>query len=200
MARGFGRLRRDDLLRAACGVIAARGFGHTRTADIARAAGVSQALLFYHFETREKMLAQALAYAAERDLAALERMEASGGSPPERLRALLALYSPGGRPTSWTLWIDARAESVRDADLEAICRETGLRWRRALRSVVDEGVGTGAFDCADPDGAVWRIIALVDGLAAQVTAHRRLLTRARLAELVRASAELELGLPRGALC
>ncbi|GAA4219527.1 AcrR family transcriptional regulator [Streptosporangium album] len=114
MARGFGGLRRDDLLRTACDVIAARGFGHTRTVDIAQAAGVSQALLFYHFETEEKPLAQ-------------------------------------------------------------------------------------AFTCADPDGSTWRIISLIDGLSTQMTVHRRVLPRARMAELVRTATAAEPGLPPDAL-
>ncbi|MEV4182288.1 TetR/AcrR family transcriptional regulator [Streptosporangium canum] len=194
MARGFGRLRRDDLLRTACDVIAAQGFGHTRTADIAQAAGVSQALLFYHFETKEKLFAQAFAYAAERDLEALTKLEESGGSPLDRLRGLLKLYSPTGRSKSWALWIDAWAESMRNADLEEMSRRMDLRWRQALRAIIDEGAAAGAFTCADPDGATWRIVSLIDGLSTQMTVHKRVLPRARMAEFVRTATAGELGL------
>ncbi|WP_433240889.1 TetR/AcrR family transcriptional regulator [Streptosporangium sp. CA-135522] len=194
MARGFGRLRRDDLLRTACDVIAAQGFGHTRTADIAQAAGVSQALLFYHFETKEKLFAQAFAYAAERDLEALAKLEESGGSSLERLRGLLKLYSPTGRAKSWALWIDAWAESMRNAELEEMCRRIDLRWKQALRAIIDEGAATGAFTCADPEGSTWRIVSLIDGLSTQVTVHRRVLPRGRLADFVRTATAGELGL------
>ncbi len=194
MARGFGRLRREDLLRTACDVIAARGFGHTRTADIAQAAGVSQALLFYHFETKENLFAQAFAYAAGRDLQALTAVENSTGPPLERLRALIRLYSPTGRPTSWTLWIDAWAESIRNAELEEMSRRIDLRWKEALRAIIDDGAGTGAFTCADPDGSTWRIVSLIDGLSTQATVHRRVLSRARLAEFIRTATAGELGL------
>lgn len=199
MARGFGRLRRDDLLRTAGDVIAAQGFGHTRTVDIAQAAGVSQALLFYHFETKEKLLAQAFAYAAERDLEALTKLEESGGSPLERLRGLLRLYSPAGRSKAWALWIDAWAESMRNAELEEMSRRIDLRWKQALRAIVDEGTATGAFTCADPDGSTWRIISLIDGLSTQMTVHRRVLSRARMAEFVRTATAAELGLSPDAL-
>ncbi|GAA2884212.1 TetR/AcrR family transcriptional regulator [Streptosporangium fragile] len=194
MARGFGRLRREDLLRTACDVIAAQGFGHTRTADIAQAAGVSQALLFYHFETKEKLFAEAFSYAARLDLEALARVEGADGSPLDRLQALLRLYSPAGKSKSWALWIDAWAESMRNAELEETSRRIGLRWRQALRAVIDDGVGTGLFACDDPDGATWRIISLLDGLSTQMTVHRRMLSRARMAELVRAATARELGL------
>src|ERR1044072_8531886 len=98
-------MRREGLLKVACEVIAAQGFGHTRTVDIARAAGVSQALLFYHFETKDKLFAEAFRYAAQRDLDALDTLEESGGPPLARLRGLLRLYSPIGPSKAWTLWI-----------------------------------------------------------------------------------------------
>ncbi|MEV8636374.1 TetR/AcrR family transcriptional regulator [Streptosporangium sp. NPDC051023] len=199
MARGFGRLRREDLLRTACDVIAAQGFGHTRTADIAQAAGVSQALLFYHFETKEKLFAQAFAYAAERDLEALGKLESRPGSPLERLRTLLRLYSPASRSKSWALWIDAWAESIRNTELEEMSRRIDLRWKQALRAIIEDGAETGAFTCADPDGSTWRIVSLIDGLSTQATVHRRVLSQARLAEFVRTAAAGELGLSPDAL-
>ena len=45
------QLRLDELLRTACDVIVQRGLANTRAADVAAAAGVSQALVFYHFES-----------------------------------------------------------------------------------------------------------------------------------------------------
>lgn len=194
MARGFGRLHREDLLRTACDVIAAQGFGHTRTADIAEAAGVSQALLFYHFETKEKLFAQAFSYAAQLSLDALTKVEGSGGAPLDRLRALLRLYPPGGKSASWALWIDAWAESIRNAELEETSRRIDTRWKEALRTIIDDGVEAGVFTCADAEGATWRIMSLIDGLATQVTVHRRLLPRARMTEFIRTSAAAELGL------
>ncbi|HUR07734.1 MAG TPA: helix-turn-helix domain-containing protein, partial [Nonomuraea sp.] len=89
MTRGFSRLRREDLLKTACEVIAEQGFGHTRTVDIARAAGVSQALLFYHFETKDQLFAQAFAYAARIHLDLLDEIERSPSPPREKLRVLL---------------------------------------------------------------------------------------------------------------
>ncbi|MGS2641826.1 TetR family transcriptional regulator C-terminal domain-containing protein [Streptosporangium sp. LJ11] len=194
MARGFGRLRREDLLRTACDVIAAQGFGHTRTADIAQAAGVSQALLFYHFETKEKLFAQAFSYAAQLDLNALVKMEESGGSPLDRLRALLRFYPPSGKSKSWALWIDAWAESMRNAELEEMSRRIDMRWKGALRAIIDDGVEAGIFTCADPEGATWRVMSLIDGLSTQVTVHRRVLSRARMIEFIRTAAAAELGL------
>ncbi|MEU7892373.1 TetR/AcrR family transcriptional regulator [Nonomuraea sp. NPDC049152] len=187
-------MRREDLLKTACEVIASQGFGHTRTLDIARAAGVSQALLFYHFETKDQLFAQAFAYAARRDLDSLTTLERSRGTAVERLRDLLKLYSPTGSAKMWRVWIDAWAESMRSADLEETSRRLDLRWKESFRAIVEEGVASGAFVCADPEAATWRILSLVDGLAVQVTVHRKVLSRRRVAELVRTAAAAELGI------
>ena len=194
MTRGFSQLRRDDLLKTACEVIAARGFGYTRTLDIAREAGVSQALLFYHFESKDHLFAQAFAYAAQRDLDTLAKLERSGGSVLDRLRALLRLYSPTGSASSWRLWIDAWAEAIRSPDLEATSRRLDQRWKAAFQRIVEDGVAGGQFVCPDPEATTWRVLSLYDGLAVQVTVHRKILPRGRLAELMRTAVARELGL------
>ena len=50
------------------------GLSQTRVSDIAAALGVSSALVFYHFETKDRLLAEAFAYAAERDLVRLDKV------------------------------------------------------------------------------------------------------------------------------
>ena len=50
-----GEDRRRQLLRSAIGIFAQRGFAGTKTRDIAAAAGVSEAILFRHFATKEEL-------------------------------------------------------------------------------------------------------------------------------------------------
>jgi len=181
-------------LKTACEVIAAQGFGHTRTLDIARAAGVSQGLLFYHFETKDRLFAQAFAYAARRHLEALAGVERSQRPPLDRLRALLRLCSPAGSTEGWRLWIDAWAESIHSRDLEETSRRMDVQGRLVLCGIIEAGIEAGQFTCADPDGATWRIFALSDGLAIQLNVHGKVLSRRRATQLVRVAAARELGL------
>src|SRR5262249_31683778 len=53
--RMTGDNRRRQLLRAAIDSFARRGFSGTKTKDIAQAAGVSEAILFRHFATKEDL-------------------------------------------------------------------------------------------------------------------------------------------------
>jgi AcrR family transcriptional regulator len=194
VTQGFSRLRREDLLKTACEVIAERGFGHTRTLDIARAAGVSQALLFYHFETKDRLFAQAFTYIARLHLNALGDIERSTGTPFDRLRTLLRLCSPAIPTEGWRLWIDAWSEAMRSSELEEISRRIDAQGRLLLRSIIESGVGCGEFKCDDPDGATWRILALIDGLAIQTHVHPKVISRRRVNMLIRTAAANELGL------
>jgi AcrR family transcriptional regulator len=194
VARRSAEVRLDALLRTACDVIAERGLANTRTADVARAAGVSQALVFYHFATKERLLARAFAYAAERDLARLDAVANSVASPMDKLRSVLKLYAPAGRSKSWVMWIDGWSESLRVPELEAVSRRLDLRWKEALTGVIAAGVREGTFECDDPVGAAWRINALIDGLAVQVAVHERVISRRQVAEWVRLSVAREVGI------
>jgi AcrR family transcriptional regulator len=171
-----------------------RGLGNTRTVDVAQAAGVSQALVFYHFATKDRLLAQAFAYAAEQDLARLDTVMNSSASPREKLKKILKLYAPTGRSKSWTIWIDGWSEALRVPELEKVSRRLDLRWKEALTDVIRDGVTAGAFKCEDASGAAWRINALIDGLAVQVNVHERVISRRQLGEWVRLSVSRELGI------
>ncbi|MFV2104096.1 TetR/AcrR family transcriptional regulator [Micromonospora sp. LOL_024] len=194
MTRRAAEIRLDALLRTACDVIAQRGLANTRTADVAQAAGVSQALVFYHFATKERLLAQAFAYAVEQDLARLDAVTRANTPPLTKLRRILRLYTPAGRPTSWSMWIDGWSESLRTPELEKVSRKLDLRWRQDLATVISDGVREGIFDCTDPAGAAWRISAVMDGLAVQLAVHDRVISRRQFADWVRLVTARELGL------
>lgn len=194
VTRRTGTVRLDVLLSTACDVIVERGLANTRAADVAAAAGVSQALVFYHFGTKERLLAQAFAYAAEQDINRLEAVIKSTATPLDKVRKILRWYAPTGSAKSWSMWIDCWAESLRVPELEQVSRRLDVRWKDALTEVIEAGVDEGAFDCDDPVGAAWRTIALIDGLAVQLTVHQRVISRRQLGDWVRLAAARELGL------
>jgi AcrR family transcriptional regulator len=194
VTRSSAEVRLDGLLRTACDVIVERGLANTRAADVAAAAGVSQALVFYHFETKERLLAQAFTWAAEQDLGRLDSVINSTATPLAKLRKILKWYAPTGSSKSWAMWIDCWSESLRVPELERVSRRLDLRWKDGLTDVIIAGVKEGEFVCDDPAGAAWRIIALIDGLAVQLTVHERVISRRQLADWVRIAAANELGL------
>ena len=62
--RMAGEERRDQILRVAVSLFSNRGFRGTTTKEIAQAAGVSEAMVFRHFATKEELYAAILDHKA----------------------------------------------------------------------------------------------------------------------------------------
>lgn len=169
--------RREELLGAAVEVIEQRGVAALRVADVARALGVSSALVIYHFETKEKLVAAAFAHAAAADLARLGELLDVPGSAQDRLREAVRWYSPTGLAKGWRLWIEGWAVALREPTLREVSEHLDRQWQAALTRVICEGVAAGEFDCPDPGPAAERLTALLDGLAVRMTVHPNLLAR-----------------------
>jgi AcrR family transcriptional regulator len=195
VARRKVEVRREEILAATVTEVQKTGLAQTRVSDIASALRVSPALVFYHFETKDRLLAEAFAYAAERDLVRLAEAVHGPGTATERLRAVLRLYSPvGSTPPGWTLWVDAWAAALRSPELRRVSKRLDVRWKEAVAEIIADGVASAEFRCPDPHAAAWRITAMIDGLAIQVTVHRGLLTRRQMATWVTGLAAHELGI------
>ncbi|WP_309053628.1 TetR family transcriptional regulator C-terminal domain-containing protein [Streptomyces sp.] len=187
--------RREELLRAAVRQIEERGVAAFRISDVAAALGVSNALVIYHFATRERLVAAAFAHAAEGDLAHLRRLLGRRVPAVRRLRAAVRWYAPTGQAKGWRLWIESWAASLHDPELRRVAASLDQEWKAALARVMAEGDAAGEFRCPDPPAAALRLTALLDGLAIQTTAYAAPLTRAAMLHWADAALSRELGLP-----
>ncbi|MFJ9906653.1 TetR/AcrR family transcriptional regulator [Streptomyces sp. NPDC101152] len=188
--------RREELLRAAIEQIEVRGVAAVRIADVASALGVSNALVLYHFSTKEKLVAAAFTYAAEDDLAHLRKLLGRRTTALRRLRSAVRWYAPTGQAKGWRLWIEGWAAALREPALQEVTRDLDRRWKAALAEVIAEGVAAGEFRCPDPTAAALRLTALLDGLAVQLTSYPGAVSRARAQEWVDEAVARELGLER----
>jgi AcrR family transcriptional regulator len=192
-ARSSVDVRREQILSTTAALLDRIGLAATRVTDVAAELGISTSLVFYHFGTKEALVAEAFAHAVERDLARLDAATRAGADPVDRLRRILRLYGPTGPASGWRLWIDAWALAQREPQIRAVLRRMDRRWCTALREVVDEGVEQGAFSCPDPAATVKRVSALVDGLSVATLVYRST-TRRELRSWVAGAVAGELGL------
>lgn len=142
--------RRRELLRAAVEQIEARGVAAVRIADVASALGVSNALVLYHFSTKEKLVAAAFRHAAEADLAHLRRLLGRRTSALRRLRSAVRWYAPTGQAKGWRLWIEGWAAALREPALREVTQDLDRQWKAALAEVITEGMAAGEFHCPTP--------------------------------------------------
>ncbi|MFF9040732.1 TetR/AcrR family transcriptional regulator [Streptomyces sp. NPDC014892] len=186
--------RRAELLRAAIEQIEERGVAAVRIADVAAVLGVSNALVLYHFSTKERLVAEAFRHAAEDDLAHLRKLLGRRTTALRRLRAAVRWYAPTGQAKGWRLWIEGWAASLRDPALREVTRDLDRQWKAALTEVIEAGVAAGEFPCPDPTATALRLTALLDGLAVQLTAYDGAVSRTRAQEWADRALAHELGL------
>lgn len=185
--------RRNEILEATCQVVIDRGFAATRVSDVANRLGVSTGLIHYHFDSKELLLAEALRYAAEQDIARLEQELEQAPTALAKLDAMFAFDLPEAGEPSWTLWIDGWGEAIRNPTMRRISHDLDLAWKDRLRAIILTGVANGEFTCPDAEGTAWRLSSLLDGLGVQFTVHDAV-TRTQLLRHMRAAAALELGI------
>ena len=164
---------RDRILQAAVELIAERGIGGARIAQIAKAAGVSTALVHYHFRTREVLLAETLDYAF--DLAAAVRLRPAGdngggGSAAHRLADVIEQSLPTTDPgrREWQLWAELWLGAARDPSLRPIAAQMYARYRTWIAAAIAEGIAAGQFAPVDPGDTADVAMALIDGLGLRV--------------------------------
>ena len=79
---------RSRLLRAAVQVFDRKGYAAASVREIVEAAGVTKPVLYYHFQSKEGLLAAILGQALREFEAAIERAVERGGTARERLAGL----------------------------------------------------------------------------------------------------------------
>jgi len=186
-------VRREEILTATTDLLDRIGLSSIRVADVADELGVSPGLVFYHFGTKDTLVAEAFAHAVDRDLDRLDVAIARGTDPVDRLRRVLRIYGPTGSAAGWRLWIDAWALAQREPVIRRVLRRLDHRWQASLLEVVEQGLDEGRFGCPDPVASVARVSALLDGLSVATLVYRSV-TRAQLREWVAEAVARELGL------
>jgi AcrR family transcriptional regulator len=199
MARLSPSDRRDAIVAAALAVARVKGLAATTVRDVATEMGTSSGLIHHYFESMDDVLAAAFSRVAEADLERSATEMASADGPVAALSAFFRTYAPADADWAFQLWLDAWAEAARRPAIQTTSRRMNLAWQGLLERTIRAGIETGDFTSPDPAAAAWRILSLVDGLSLQVVAHGTTIVRGDVERWSAAAAELELGMPAGAL-
>ncbi len=191
--------RREAIVDAALQVMLRNGMAGTKVRDVADEMGSSSGLVHHYFTSMDELLAAAFERAASTDLDATADVMRRCPGPLERMRSFFSTYVRAEQDWAFQLWLDAWAEASRRPAVRETSQRLNVAWQRLLADVIEEGMLAGVFRCADPGGAAWRILSLLDGLALQTVAHRVDLDRDAVVAWSIAYAESELGLPSGVL-
>jgi AcrR family transcriptional regulator len=183
-------IRKPQILRAAAEVITEKGLNATRIADVAARAGTSAPAVLYWFESRERLLSEAL-IADEVEFA--ERLEERLASIPTAAGKLRHLIEESSTDGDLSLWIELWARSLHDPASGAERQRLDDLWRAQIAGIVAAGQDAGEFsDAVEPADVAVRLAALIDGFAVQVTLGDRDVDAERMAASCIGLAELML--------
>lgn len=189
--RSKQRDRHQEILEAAAQVITDRGLAETRIQDIAERCGVSPGLILYYFESKDRLLVEALTYSNDRFYLRTTRELRRMTSAKERLGRLIELSVPGLLPEfslldEWALWLEVWVRALRDPQMAKDREALDRRWVQSIADVVRYGRQTGEFPnegVADADDLAMQLGSLMDGLAIQVLLNDTVLTPQRMHEI-----------------
>jgi AcrR family transcriptional regulator len=188
---------RERILDAACDVIAEQGIEDVRIARIATVAGVSPALVHYHFATREALLAEALEHSFEllgdiRTTAA----EDEHWTCAQRLGWMIdqSLPFPGMGEREWRLWLELWGRAARQPELEPVAARLYARYDQWIAEAVEAGIAAGEFPPRDVGALVQRLIAAIDGHGLRVLVGDPAMPPERARRLIRGGLAAELGI------
>ena len=178
--------RSDELLVAACRMIAKWGARKLSLRDVAEEAGVSKALIDYYFSGRNDLLARAYEFSDDRARDRVASDVAGVESGAVRLARLLSLYlmDDPNMAEDWILWSELSSAAMFESGLRPVMEASFARWNGWIRGLVQDAIDEGSIDsAADPEETTLRLVAITDGLGSLIAkglidrdAARRVLT------------------------
>jgi D-serine deaminase-like pyridoxal phosphate-dependent protein/AcrR family transcriptional regulator len=161
------RDRSEELLAAACRVIALTGARRLSMRDVAAEAGVSKALLHYYFSGRNELLARAYEYADRRGRQRVWQEVEPLESGTVRLSRVLDLYLGEDEQVraDWLLWSELSSTAMFEPELRPAMQSSFEQWSEWIESLVRDAMSEGMVPAdQDPRQIALRLSAMIDGL------------------------------------
>jgi len=181
-------LRREQILKSTCKVVAKRGVGALRISDVAKDVGFSTGTIHYYFDDKETLLRAAFAYNVRHSIARRKDLLAASSDTLEILRTYVDSYLPDDRESlrAWRVWAEFWAISIRDTDLQGVIDILDKDWRAVVSRLIRQAQAEGRLREGDPLVFTNMLISMVDGLAVQVLANSREMDIATMRETLHA--------------
>ncbi|MFG2788289.1 TetR/AcrR family transcriptional regulator [Streptomyces sp. NPDC048419] len=160
---------RERILTAACEVIAETGFEKIRMRMVAERAGVSTALLHYHFDTREKLFTEAMTHSFANTAVDVER-DAETATAAVILARILRNLLPTDPELhqDWRLWQELWVRALRDETTRVFAVDLYAQLHAWVTGAVRRGIESGEFTPTDVDALATLVLSLSDGYGIRI--------------------------------
>jgi AcrR family transcriptional regulator len=152
--------RKRQLMDHAKQLFVTLGYQHTTTEKIAQAAGVTEPVLYRHFDSKKTLFIEVLNDIREATIHRWQTETAKIADPLQRLDAIVELYLGSTLEHALDFQIMHRSlVETSDEEIAACLRTFYLDSEKMLAEVIGEGQATGAFrKDLDPRVGAWELI------------------------------------------
>jgi AcrR family transcriptional regulator len=156
----------EAILKAAIAVMAEHGYHGTSVRDIAERAELSPAAIYYHFTSKQDVLATIMERGIERLLMRTRTALAEAGeAPQDRLCAIVEVQVLFHLESQGATLLGTSELRALDEPLRSKHKAKRLKQQRLFDQVVEEGVAQGAFTTTLPREAARAIVVMCTGVA-----------------------------------
>ncbi|SDK32723.1 TetR family transcriptional regulator [Streptomyces indicus] len=192
--------RRLEIVRTAAHIALAFGLELVTLRRVADELGVRPGLIGHYFPAADDLVAEAFAYAAAQERAALLPEDEKTLAPVDRIALFVVRLTGGEHIDLSRLWLNARHLSRFKQPLRRAVAEQETVTRTALTGLIEEG---GFTTAAGPLRAAVHLLVAIDGMGSYANTDAEdgaaLPEDVELGELIIETAELQLGLEPGTL-
>ncbi len=176
------QVRRQQLIEATIETIAANGLSRTTLAIITRCANLSQGIVNFHFESKERLLVETIGYLAEEHHALWRKLYAeSGSSAQEKLSALVeADFHPSiCNRKRLAVWFAFYGEQKYRTAYRESCGDIDSDRVSELEQLCNQIKREGGYDSVDARVFAQTLEAFSDGLWLNILVYPQAFTRQR---------------------
>lgn len=143
-------MTRDEILVAAAQIFSQKGFHATSMQDIAQAVRLQKASLYHHVSSKQEILVDVLNQALDLLIERMQAVMAQPLAPDEKLRQAMRVYLTTlleHRDLAAVLLLEHRNLNP---ELHARHIPRRDRFEQLWRDLIQQGLDSGVFSCADP--------------------------------------------------
>lgn len=173
------------IMEATYRALKTHGYAELSVAHIAEEFEKSKSLLYYHYDSKDDLIAGFLEFSGDHFIAMLEEAEREADGPIDRLRAFVDIYLAAEvddeMADAQRAMIDLRAQAVSEPRFRAEFSRIDEHLRERLVDAIDEGVESGTIDGrVDPEATgTWMLSTLTGAMLQRHTADYDVVTPVR---------------------
>lgn len=154
------------ILATALAVFAEKGFARASMNDIVRASGLSKGGVYWHFKSKDELIAAIFDHFFVEQLALLDVMLAGGGTAVTKLTQLATLtgQSVAAMASQFPSPLEFYALASREEGLQSTLQTHFQNYQTKIAALVDQGIAQGEFRSVDSQATAKTIIALFEGV------------------------------------